>query len=540
MEGRRLLENVSSPRTDYLAMAAQPGNAPQLRSDSSVDPSADGENPSSSGMVPIGVSPPDYAAVIRDQNQFGVAGVQESAAVNQADVQVWTEEAGDSILTTEEIEMIMQMRDARGDYLDSNASPCYDESIEMIEKSPEERKDAADGFTDLQTMEYNGQGTTSLNEAVADEETGRAASQEISFDNECTSCGPLNGAVTSFRRFLARQPPKKIFLYGVLVTVILGILLLVSLLPASIVYVDYHQIALKQNKITNIVDSDSVYYGGCYVLGPTTKFIYFDASTHDVVQEFDVFTLDTISVKITFSMHYFLRPREVGKLFRLFHMDYEDVIKKMALSVLRNLASTEITVDNFRFDRSYVETLMHAAVRDKLGGTCCPDCCTSRDCQSNDYCSTCSSAPTCHQGYHIDVRYFNLLSVKIPNAVFEKYLHATILKVQTEREDFIQEHAVTVKETEQQTKNITNRAAEQVEAGQATAYKIAMMANAQSERTRQLGLIQALNQMYTRLNVTQLDRKLSLMMVRELEANVDNLYSGYGYDSHTLYAGPRK
>lgn len=64
-----------------------------------------------------------------------------------------------------------------------------------------------------------------------------------------------------------------------------------------------------------------------------------------------------------------------------------------------------------------------------VSGTCCPDCCTSHDCQNNDYCGTCSSAPTCHQGFHIDVRYFNLLSVKIPNAVFEKYLHATILKV---------------------------------------------------------------------------------------------------------------
>lgn len=61
-------------------------------------------------------------------------------------------------------------------------------------------------------------------------------------------------------------------------------------------------------------------------------------------------------------------------------------------------------------------------------GNCCPDCCKEKFCQSNAYCSTCYTS-NCDQGYHVDVRYFRLLSVSIPNEVFERLLYRTILEV---------------------------------------------------------------------------------------------------------------
>lgn len=62
------------------------------------------------------------------------------------------------------------------------------------------------------------------------------------------------------------------------------------------------------------------------------------------------------------------RPPEVGKLFSLFHYDYDKVFQKIIRSSMRNLAGTMLTVDNFRFNRTYVETQMHAMLRKRLGG----------------------------------------------------------------------------------------------------------------------------------------------------------------------------
>jgi len=67
------------------------------------------------------------------------------------------------------------------------------------------------------------------------------------------------------------------------------------------------QIALKQSKMTGSVDRDQVYYGGSYILGPDTQFVRFKASSHDVIIEQSVFTLDTVSITIRYSLHYFLR-----------------------------------------------------------------------------------------------------------------------------------------------------------------------------------------------------------------------------------------
>jgi len=67
------------------------------------------------------------------------------------------------------------------------------------------------------------------------------------------------------------------------------------------------QIALKQSKITNVIDTEEVFDTGCYVLGPDTKFVYFQSTAHDVVESISVFTKDTITVGIQFSAHYFIR-----------------------------------------------------------------------------------------------------------------------------------------------------------------------------------------------------------------------------------------
>lgn len=74
-----------------------------------------------------------------------------------------------------------------------------------------------------------------------------------------------------------------------------------------------------------------------------------------------------------------------------------------------------------------------------------------------------------------------------------------------------------------------------VQAGKFEANKIATIAEAEHEKVVQYSYATALQGLYSRLNVTQEDQKLSLMMIRALEESSDNLYSGLGFEKNTLF-----
>ena len=59
--------------------------------------------------------------------------------------------------------------------------------------------------------------------------------------------------------------------------------------------------------MTGSIDRDTVYYDGCYVLGPDTEFVKFSATAQEVDMTMSVFTVDTISITIDFTLQYFLR-----------------------------------------------------------------------------------------------------------------------------------------------------------------------------------------------------------------------------------------
>lgn len=475
------------------------------------------ETPSGTEGREDSLTPEEIAVIMRSREDMNQAGLTENnTAADTADD-----------FSPEQQAMYQQRQKDRRDYLPAaNRRNSFDEAMEMLpptaqESSPTDQPDSAQEVDQrfVASMEI---------------EEGRRHSRSRD-EFTCDGWGPLDEPVTRFCRFLRRQSRQRLILFSLLVIAGIGLLLFVGLFPASFVYVNYHEIALKQSKLTNVVDRDTVYYPGCYVLGPDTKLLFFTRSVHNIIDQMSVFTLDTIAVTIRYSVHYFIRPPEVGKLFTLFHFDYDDVFQKIIQSSMRNLAGSTLTVDNFRFNRTYVETQMHTMLRKRLGGNCCPECCKEKMCQSNTYCSMCKSGG-CNQGYHVDVRFFRLLSVSIPNAVFERLLYRAILEVQKEKEFFLQDHAVMVKNTKQLTDFIRNEATEIVQAGQFEANKITTIAEADKEKVVQTSYAKALQGLYSMLNVTQEDHKLSLLMIHALEESADNLYKGYGFEKNTLFA----
>lgn len=478
-------------------------------------------------------SPPTYNQFVTNPSEYSTASAGPTIASDD-------DESG---LSPEEVAVVMKMRAGNDSYRagpssEGESRESYAEAIEMNyrraqELSPDERDTfssmklarpkprsqraaPAGGFSDLKSEE------------VADVEGGQIVSKFL-----CEGYGPLDRPFTALGRFLGRQSPQRLLIIGAICTGILGLILFVSLFPASFVYVEYHEVALSRSRMTHEVNREEVFYPGCYVLGPDTQLIRFQATAHSINKIIEVFTKDTIVIKMGFSLQYFLRPTEVALLYSKFMMDYDAIFDKIIDSSIKNIAGAEISVDDFRFNRTSVEKILHSIVRRRLGGTCCPACCP-RNCQSNTYCSSCSHG-NCDPGYHVDVRFFHLLSVDIPQEVFEKYLQRTLLGIESEKEYFLQDHALTLKETELLTKKVTNEAAELLESGNAESKKILQVAEADREVVVQKSYNGALKSFYTSLNVTSEDHKLSLMMIRALDDAHENLYRGYGFEHNTLY-----
>jgi len=320
--------------------------------------------------------PPTYEeAVARSDTPPADAATGADNSAEGADNSA--EGADDSGLSPEEIAVVLKMQTGRDQYLpESRAS--YAEAIEMDvpdKINPDEREDTPDygsslwresevgapaAYTEAQTIRVSELSQESPHYV----ERGRAPEGRQDF--ECTSCSVLNAPITLLGRYLKAQSNTRLVLIGILVLALVGLVLFLGLFPASFVYIEYYQVALPQSKMTNVVDREHVFYPGCYVLGPDTTLVRFTASAHTIMEEKRVFTTDTIPITIRYSFVYFLRPGEVGQLYTKFLHDYNEPFKLIASSSIRNLAAGSFTVDQFRFNRTFVERQMHAVVRKRL------------------------------------------------------------------------------------------------------------------------------------------------------------------------------
>ncbi|XP_078323514.1 uncharacterized protein LOC111124415 isoform X2 [Crassostrea virginica] len=382
--------------------------------------------------------------------------------------------------------------------------------------------------------------------SLRDAEEGRPQDQEkkepeVPEFQRLKCLNPCCAALCRFWRFITKErnfTPREKKCIVALVTSVLAAIVFLGLFPSSFVYLDYHEYALKYDKVTGAVDRTTTYDFGCYILGPSTAFLTFSRSANIISKSHDVFTSDKITIKITYHTQYFLRKSEIGTLHLEFDTGYDSVIRSIVESEIKN-AATSISVNNFRFQRTSLEKYFHNKIKEKLEGNCCQSCCPS-SCTNNTVCSSCLGPGSCDQGYHITVGYFQLTTVDIPQEVLERYLQSILLMEYAETEELKQAKAVEDKITLRQTSLVHNEANEIVETGNAESQKIRIISEADREANLTTAYVSALSSMYTTLNVVQEDHKLSLMMLRVLEeaAVKGKLYRSYGYENETIYNRP--
>nr|KAG5713895.1 hypothetical protein BaRGS_024522 [Batillaria attramentaria] len=176
----------------------------------------------------------------------------------------------------------------------------------------------------------------------------------------------LCGLVDLSVRFLRNSSPEKLAIFFAIVAIVVGVLLLCGLLPASFVYVEYYELALAKNRITGRVNRNEVYYPGCYLLTPATELIRFQGTAHILDLKEELRTSDRLPFYLGISLQYFIKRDQLGLLHRDYEHNYFDVVKSMVVSTLKNEAG-KFSLDNFRLNRSLVEQELKEALSYRLG-----------------------------------------------------------------------------------------------------------------------------------------------------------------------------
>lgn len=367
------------------------------------------------------------------------------------------------------------------------------------------------------------------NRDVVDAEEGRDKGSDRF---ECDNC--FGSRFPRVVRYLNSLTTTKLIVLVVALLGIIGLVLFLGLFPASFVYVEYHEMALLKNKVTGSVDRDTVYYTGCYVLGPDKEFITYPISANTISQTTEVFTVDRLSISISYYLQYYIRGSELGELHREYELEYDGILQTVITSEIKNNVG-QFNLDYFRLNRTQLETFILNLLKRRLQGNCCQDCCPS-GCTNNTACTICQPAVKCNPGYHVDIKYFQLSKIVIPNLVSDLFIKQLTLQVEAEKEYLVQDYTVVQKQTTQMTQKIKNEAEQILEAAKADAAKTLVLAESEREANITSAYVFGLQYTYLTLGVVSEDHKTSLMMLRAMDDLNQKglLYKSYGYNTSTI------
>lgn len=307
--------------------------------------------------------------------------------------------------------------------------------------------------------------------------------------------------------------------------VIVGVGLIVILVPMSFHGLEYYEYGFKRQKSTGSVDLSQVYTVGKHFIGPDFEFKVFKADAHMVkLNNIAAFTQDKLEVTVDATFQYYLRKRDLALLHQAYDIHYEDVMVSSSIDALKG-SVTVFTTRQLFGNRSHVEETLFKAVRERLGGTCCPD---PKDCilYKNGCPTDCKEGADCtdkYKGIYVDVRYFQLGYVNIPGDVEERFLRALTLQEDALKEQLLQDAQVVRKETDAKVRKIKNEAAEISQNAESQAELLRIVSRANYTNTVELARSKGLQSLYSSLGITNQEHKNSFDYLRTLRG-LDNVH----------------
>ncbi|XP_060073151.1 uncharacterized protein LOC132552967 [Ylistrum balloti] len=302
----------------------------------------------------------------------------------------------------------------------------------------------------------------------------------------------------------------------IIVLVLIAVVLICILVPMSFSYLEYYEYGFLRQKSTGTVSVDEVFTTGRFYTGPDVEFKIFQADAHSLeLEDITVFTADKLEVEVTVYFQYFLRKEDLTLLHAAYDLYYEDVMKSSATDAVKG-ATTTFNTRQMISDRKVLEETIFTAVRERLGGTCCRQDCSSFAYACPAGCKPYSTCETSDKGLYADVRYFQLGSVTISSSVNERFMQSLLLQEEAETEILKQEAQVIRKNTTAIVQRTENEAVEIQAQGTAEAAYIQSVSNSNYTAIIETARSEGLKAVFNRLSITDQQYKSSFDYLRTL------------------------
>ncbi|CAD5115422.1 DgyrCDS4397 [Dimorphilus gyrociliatus] len=304
---------------------------------------------------------------------------------------------------------------------------------------------------------------------------------------------------------------KKCLILTVSVLVAIGSILILILVPLSFSGVEYYEFAFKKRKSTGSIYREKAYDVGKYHLGPDFSFLKFPAYAQHESLHVTIFDSGKTEITIQARFQYFLRKDLLKYLHGKFGMGYKPIVRKNAINALKNTA-TNFALRQFILERSIVEKELFQRIKTILGGECC-----APDCKENCKCIPYKKCTEDDFGTFVDVRFFQLLSVKPPPGRQVKKLSSLVLPEQTEVE-IIKHDAKQIRlETEKEVNEIENSANEIKMNATADADYLKAKAQAEAAAMIEKARYDGLKKFYDTVGLSDAKQKIAFDYLRSVQ-----------------------
>ncbi|XP_078702129.1 uncharacterized protein LOC144928043 isoform X1 [Branchiostoma floridae x Branchiostoma belcheri] len=327
-------------------------------------------------------------------------------------------------------------------------------------------------------------------------------------------------------------------------------LLVVILIPLSFSDLQYYQYGFLKRKSTGTVSLDWVYSSGRHFVGPDYEFKVFKADAHfEELTDIAIFSFDKLEIQVTCRFQYFLRKDDMPLLHETYDRFYHPVIRTSAIDAIKGTAP-QFNTRQYIGERKLVEDTLRDAVKLRLGGICCKKDCvdltedsfldlekapvdpTAEGCVEG--CKPYSNCTKEDKGLFVDVKYFQIGRVLIPNDVQDRFLLSLTQLLDAEQEQYLQDATIVRKQTEAEVEQIENEAREISQNGTAQSSLITSRANAQAVAVVEDARNSGLSLIYNRLNLSSEDHKASFNYLRTLRDH-ESVHMSVNYN--TLISG---
>jgi regulator of protease activity HflC (stomatin/prohibitin superfamily) len=284
------------------------------------------------------------------------------------------------------------------------------------------------------------------------------------------------------------------------VSLTIGLLMFIILLPFSFSYLEYYEYGIVMRKGTGRVDTSKVYARGRYALGPDHTFIKYQADAHHehfeglgVFSTAEAGTVTTgesvgLSFEVNIDLTYLLIQDEVGDLHKELATSYQTTVRSRAQEAIKNQA-TNVTFTQYFQDRKAVEKSFREAIQARW----------------ND------------PPIHCILDQFHLGRIKIPETVAQKQLQAQLQNERNQMEQHLQDAQVERELTKVDVNAITLSTDKMLATARAEANLRVANARVNAARIVQEAEINGTKALFVAANIVDPEQMTAFMYIRTLK-----------------------